>query len=327
MPPTLENLHYIYPDVLPRLNCGQSSSKLDWLGAVTSPMTTMAEEEYKLYDAMLAAKDAAIPGRLGIKETVQSIYAHIFGLSGHAKGNVFWFTHGISSFAVVFVDSVRMDISNQSVILDAALVPRYSGSEMQSVRDKVNAHAGTSIQIQMQDAEIEFWKHLLPTFAERCRQWQHKACCEYAANAWVPLSTDDSKDYMCSCGFGMFPVGYLKTYKNPKLLLQQAVRVAIPVLSASPINKDENEPSAATCLSGGQNKENAPPVAHVQDMAAKKNSCFGCSEAESKNGQPSLQRCSKCRVAQYCSAECQKKDWKMHKQVCKQLQEHSVYDG
>ena len=40
------------------------------------------------------------------------------------------------------------------------------------------------------------------------------------------------------------------------------------------------------------------------------NSCEVCSTAATN-------RCSKCRVVFYCSAECQKKDWKKHKNSCK----------
>lgn len=34
---------------------------------------------------------------------------------------------------------------------------------------------------------------------------------------------------------------------------------------------------------------------------------------------PGTLRCGACKTIRYCSAECQKKDWKTHKQVCKTL--------
>jgi len=35
-----------------------------------------------------------------------------------------------------------------------------------------------------------------------------------------------------------------------------------------------------------------------------------------------LSACGGCKTAQYCSSECQKKDWKVHKTPCKQVQEN-----
>jgi len=39
--------------------------------------------------------------------------------------------------------------------------------------------------------------------------------------------------------------------------------------------------------------------------------CFVCS----KEGK--LKRCASCKIATYCSIDCQKKDWPTHKQICK----------
>ena len=33
--------------------------------------------------------------------------------------------------------------------------------------------------------------------------------------------------------------------------------------------------------------------------------------------EPSKLKCSRCLTAQYCGKECQKKDWKVHKNNCK----------
>lgn len=55
------------------------------------------------------------------------------------------------------------------------------------------------------------------------------------------------------------------------------------------------------------------------------NGCFRChakkrqaaSGAGALTSDEALLRCSRCKVAKYCCAECQRADWKIHKQVCK----------
>lgn len=42
---------------------------------------------------------------------------------------------------------------------------------------------------------------------------------------------------------------------------------------------------------------------------------LGCRSCEKTTG-VTLQRCGKCRVAKYCSSECQKADWALHKKSC-----------
>ena len=44
--------------------------------------------------------------------------------------------------------------------------------------------------------------------------------------------------------------------------------------------------------------------------------CFGCGIYRDSK----LQQCKECRVANYCSVECQKKDWSEHKAMCGPLQ-------
>lgn len=38
---------------------------------------------------------------------------------------------------------------------------------------------------------------------------------------------------------------------------------------------------------------------------------------------PKAKVCSACRRARYCSAECQRADWRQHRAVCKELKEHT----
>lgn len=44
--------------------------------------------------------------------------------------------------------------------------------------------------------------------------------------------------------------------------------------------------------------------------------CAGCGKSKREDGRPLLQ-CARCKDDQYCSTECQKKEWKKHKKVCK----------
>lgn len=45
------------------------------------------------------------------------------------------------------------------------------------------------------------------------------------------------------------------------------------------------------------------------------NGCFRCGKKQ-QIGMAPLQRCSRCKVAKYCSVDCQRADWRIHKQVC-----------
>ena len=43
--------------------------------------------------------------------------------------------------------------------------------------------------------------------------------------------------------------------------------------------------------------------------------CAGCKKSQSEFTVP-LKRCAKCQTQRYCSRDCQKADWKVHKKIC-----------
>lgn len=57
--------------------------------------------------------------------------------------------------------------------------------------------------------------------------------------------------------------------------------------------------------------------------------CYSSVCTRSRGAQTKLLKCSKCRLAQYCSRECQKADWRCethpHKEICDMLQELFVF--
>jgi hypothetical protein len=224
---------------------------------------------------------------------------------------------------IIVVDGVRLDVANQSVLIDAAVVPFYAGPELEHIRMLLAMCSEKEMGMKLEYKEARFWKHLLPAFAERCHQWKHKSSCEYKVKGKIPVSSQPGERYMCSCGLGVFPKGYLKDVEifTPDLAAH-AVRVAIPVVYASPISPDvtmkrpgipakKKKPVAST---KAQRQETVTP--RTDDLSAKKNTCFTCGAKNIGKG-VTLSRCGGCQFATYCSKDCQAKDWKAHKPICK----------
>lgn len=296
-----------------------------WIGLHASPVATMSGGEFREYKKFLADKASTMPGRLGVKESLQTIYAHLVGAEGQTQSNIFQFCTPTSYFGVLYIDSVRMDISNQSILADAAFIPCHMSVEMAPLVAMLGARRDNMVGIKMKEEEINFWKHMMPGLAERCRRWQHKSRCEYKMSGCIPISTEHDKRYMCTCGYGVFAANYLKDVKKSQDLLQYAVRVAVPVIFASPINADDPGPVATPSPSPRRAETQSQaqvrrPEPRLVDLSAKKDTCFECGAKSCKDGS-ALLRCAKCRTAQYCSADCQKQDWKSHKQLCQELRE------
>jgi hypothetical protein len=45
--------------------------------------------------------------------------------------------------------------------------------------------------------------------------------------------------------------------------------------------------------------------------------CNKCGAVSTKAGTPLL-KCNACKMARYCSSDCQKLDWRQHRPICKQ---------
>lgn len=56
----------------------------------------------------------------------------------------------------------------------------------------------------------------------------------------------------------------------------------------------------------------------LQDIEANRKNMVKCTHCKKVHEQK-LNKCSACKMAAYCDQECQKKDWKEHKQICADL--------
>lgn len=86
----------------------------------------------------------------------------------------------------------------------------------------------------------------------------------------------------------------------------------------------EVDPSKAAArraldAAGNRNRPSAsstPPDGSVSARYA----CVACFKHRNVGGGP-LMACSRCKLVRYCSKDCQRKDWKAHKQTCKMMAE------
>ncbi|KAJ7494001.1 hypothetical protein FB451DRAFT_1491593 [Mycena latifolia] len=61
----------------------------------------------------------------------------------------------------------------------------------------------------------------------------------------------------------------------------------------------------------------APKVSAAEERAAKEGTaCYSCGAVSTEDG-VTLRKCSGCKLVSYCSSECQKKDWRDHKKLCR----------
>ncbi|GMT33043.1 hypothetical protein PFISCL1PPCAC_24340 [Pristionchus fissidentatus] len=61
-------------------------------------------------------------------------------------------------------------------------------------------------------------------------------------------------------------------------------------------------------------------VVHDEFLSSVCSYCFDKSFEEK-----ALSRCAKCKIVHYCSADCQKKDWRIHKTECSFFVEKSPF--
>lgn len=185
----------------------------------------MSSNEYATYDKYLNNKAANKPGRFGVKETIFNIISHFLEMNSFSRSSRFMLMDASGVVGSIFVHKLRMDVSNQTVFLDAAAVLVHSGIEAEYHKYTDKYSKVDYCVVNLDEDETPFWKYLLPMFAERCRAWKHKATCEYIRSGKVPLSTDLEERSVCSCGLGVFPMGYLRNEPAFRMLRKHAVRV------------------------------------------------------------------------------------------------------
>jgi len=295
--PVVWNMPRLNLDCLPIFDTSKKK-ELEWLTPHTSLMLSSRERrlrESSMGSSAVVHKDA----RVNLKDSLFSMFMHFTGLQGQ-QARVFGINNpgdgGIH--ILVFVSSMRLDLANHTVVLDTAILPLHD-SLLPRIGQFLGPLGAKGIcNIKVDNDELRLWKEIIPAWVERCRTWEHRPSCEYLKKSKVPLSAENSENPICSCGEGTLPSSYSFNLPAWKLAAKYAVRAAISPSFSVPFVEQSFEGN----ISGG--------AGDSTDTG-----CRVCGKDKADGGK-GLLKCGKCQAVRYCSAECQRADWKEHKQVC-----------
>jgi hypothetical protein len=165
----LDQLHYVCPDVLPILDVSAEAPNAHWLKWHTSGNDTMSVLERDQY-RKIKEKGEVPTGRMAIKDRVFHMMSGFANLNDTPQCSIFIVEDSHGTVAMVMIHAIRMDLSNQTVFLDAASIPilKILPTGFLAAMEKIPQTGAVTFKASAQEAL--FWKHLLPAFAERCRQ-------------------------------------------------------------------------------------------------------------------------------------------------------------
>ncbi|KAF8180177.1 hypothetical protein BJ912DRAFT_1145817 [Pholiota molesta] len=288
----LLNIHYLKLDLLPAISLPGKEEDLDWPNTHIALTLSKAETEARLNPFQPArgtfvnVKDTTACLFLkyaGLQVARPQDWSNVFGLSDPLNGGVYTY---------IFVNAMKLDLGSHTIVLDACVVP-LADRIMPKLSPAFDALRHRHfVEVMTHADEKRMWTLLLPLLAERCRTWQHTDACEYRTRG-VPASLDVAeRSPLCSCGKGK-NLGRFGTVTEWAPFRDEATRVAIGPLFPFSF------PGAIS--SGGE-----------EDKGPSKLQCTKCRGP----GKPQLLVCTACKKTQYCSRECQKADWKVHKKIC-----------
>ncbi|KAK2802196.1 hypothetical protein FQN51_004878 [Onygenales sp. PD_10] len=295
--PMVWNIPYLNPDCLPIVD-DKRTDDLKWLAGHASLM--FSKRENQLREKALPASEAKPHGdaKLTFKDSLFSMMMVAAGLQGRKCMSFALSTSHTSLHILIFVSSIRLDLSNHTVVLDAAVIPLVP-SMGNTMRRFIGELADTDLcTINVEADELKLWKQALPAFIERCKTWQHSQNCEYKTLDQIPISLDVFEPTLCSCGAGKLPPNFITGVPHWDTVSKWATRALISPCFALPYV----EPKFNIGVDGEGGKDEP-------------GKCEACGKEGSVHGRAML-ACLQCDQVNYCSSKCQRTHWKVHRKTC-----------
>ena len=282
------NIHRLNLDVLPTVDISEPEP----LRCIPQQLACAVTDREQ---SLINAKDRT-DTLLNVKRTIEVILASFSSSKGTRR--VFTLHTNKNVDTIIFTTALRLDLASHAFVIDAQVLT-LSERMVNKVRDTLGAIHWEARMIEFYGDEEVAWKRLLPAFAERCRTWKHGPNCEYLAGKTVPLSLEYDGDPLCSCGKGRDVTPEFRKEKGWKSAIPYVTRIAISPLYGVSYTENVRLPVGSGLATG------KPPGPGER--------CQTCGSP----GEPKLLICGGCKRAKYCSADCQKADWKTHKRTCR----------
>ncbi len=289
-------------------------SDVSWLSTFMG--TTISDAERPLGNPNQATTSNA---KSDLKQSLGILFLSFAGLNESFKGPSKTFQLALETtgaHTLIFATGIRLDLDLGSVVMEAYVVP-FTIPRVKELLQPLEALQNTEPRaILVSNDESILWKRMLPALAERCRTWNHKSTCEYRRKG-APLSTEEGKSPLCSCGEGKISGPELAKLgvKEWAPFAKYAIRVAIapifpvPYVESSMSDLFKLSREAKPRLAAGTSA--LVSTGQTEKLAGDLAKCDSCGKAGDR-----LLVCGGCRKARYCGAECQKADRKEHKRNC-----------
>ncbi|KAJ3567561.1 hypothetical protein NPX13_g6721 [Xylaria arbuscula] len=281
------NMPYLNLQKCPIIQIMQHS-RLKWL--VPHLSLAMSARERALREREDLPRSIGENVRLDFKESIFSIFVQFAGLQG-TKSQVFCLNNAAHGgvHVIILASALRLDLANRAVVLDCAVLPLYDALMPDITGSLAKLQGFGVVVVQVNDAELQLWRHALPVYVERCRDWTHRDNCEYAISSSIPLNKGNRKRVLCSCGNGKFPPNFISNVLGWIGLSKYAVRATISPAFWAPFAEDMYSPDQGNL---GKKK-----VANVEKTSVD-SGCASCGKNKQADG-GGLLNCARCMKVNY----------------------------
>lgn len=247
----------------------------------------------------LREQDIRTDALTNVKSTIHAILVGASGVQ-QRPSRVFGLSVEGNTDTVIFVPTLRLDLASHTLVADAYVLPLNEG-RLNRVQKALAGVVGEMHTLNLWGDEVANWKRLLPALVERCRTWKHGPNCEYLAKKMIPLTLEHENDPLCGCGRGKDLSAAFMDERKWESARPFVTRIAIGPIFGVPYVEDVGDFTRARMQE------------FDEDSKERRDGCARCGGP----GKPKLLVCGACKSTSYCSAGCQKKDWKEHKLACK----------